>query len=299
MKTFDSKNVPPVSLCYAYSRQEETLVNEKPNKAARRLVPPVYGLCVYAPLLPCARLRVWKSGKRCALVSSPALPAGSWSGSAPGPTLWSGGALRLASTHWRWGDKRRVKIRKSNFMGDKTWPVSQWTSGHVGDHDPCVQKRAALSLSLSHLLGILFPPFTDINFPQIIKWGFGVLVIIHLNTGQSYLSQGEWVGGQICLHRLQFKKNFARNAKAVLHKLPEKSSFIVKDLFLSIQYLEALSNINSELSKVNLKKIVGSPSSLIKEKTSFSKTYISRTKWPRYLTDLKFVKRFTGPKISG
>ena len=263
MKTFDLKNVPPVSRCYAYSRQEETLVNEKPNKAARRLVPPVYGLCVYAPLLPCARLRVWKSGKRCALVSSPALPAGSWSGSAPGPTLWSGGALRLASTHWRWGDKRRVKIRKSNFMGDKTWPVSQWTSGHVGDHDPCVQKRAALSLSLSHLLGILFPPFTDINFPQIIKWGFGVLVIIHLNTGQSYLSQGEWVGGQICLHRLQFKKNFARNAKAVLHRLPGKSSFIVKDLFLSIQYLEALSNIDSELSKVNLKKIVGSPSSLI------------------------------------
>ena len=183
MKTFDSKNVPPVSRCHAYSRQEETLVNEKPNKAARRLVPPVYGLCVYAPLLPCARVRVWKSGKRCALVSSPALPAGSWSGSAPGPTLWSGGALRLASTHRRWGDKRGVKIRKSNFMGDKTWPVNQRTSGHVGDHDPCVQKRAALSLSLSHLLGILFPPFTDINFLLIMIQGFGVLVIIHLSTG--------------------------------------------------------------------------------------------------------------------
>ena len=38
MKTFDSKNVPHVSRCHAYSRQEETLVNEKPNKAAQRLV---------------------------------------------------------------------------------------------------------------------------------------------------------------------------------------------------------------------------------------------------------------------
>ena len=74
-------------------------------------------------------------------------------------------------------------------MGDKTWPVNQRTSGHVGDHDPCVQKRAALSLSLSHLLGILFPPFMDINFLLIMIRGFGVLVIIHLNTGLSYLTK--------------------------------------------------------------------------------------------------------------
>ena len=38
----------------AYSEQEETLVNEEPNKAGPGLVPPVYGLSVRAAaLLPC------------------------------------------------------------------------------------------------------------------------------------------------------------------------------------------------------------------------------------------------------
>ena len=143
------------------------------KQGGSKIGPPVYGLCVYAPLLPCARVRVWKSGKRCALVSSPALPAGSWSGSAPGPTLWSGGALRLASTHRRWGDKRGVKIRKSNFMGDKTWPVNQRTSGHVGDHDPCVCPKAGGAVivlvtsswnPLSPFYGHQFPPDNDTRF---------------------------------------------------------------------------------------------------------------------------------------
>ena len=59
MKTFDSKNVPPVSHCHAYSRQEETLVNEKPNKAARRLVPPS---TAFASTLHCCLVHVCVCG---------------------------------------------------------------------------------------------------------------------------------------------------------------------------------------------------------------------------------------------
>ena len=96
-------------------------------------------------------------------------------------------------------------------MGDKTWPVNQRTSGHVGDHDPCVQKRAALSLSLSHLLGILFPPFMDINFLLIMIRGFSYYTferrLILFDPG------GGGEGGQICLRRCQFKKNIAIIAK--------------------------------------------------------------------------------------
>ena len=108
----------------AYSEQEETLVNEEPNKAGPGLVPPVYGLSVRAAaLLPhvcvcvlCVRVcALWgkiEKGK----VWCPALPTPSRSGSAASPALWSGSTLYLVHG----GDKRWVKIRKSKLMGDKT-----------------------------------------------------------------------------------------------------------------------------------------------------------------------------------
>ena len=110
----------------AYSLQEETLVNEEPNKAGPGLVPPVYGLSVRAAaLLPCVCVCVCVLCVRvCALwgkiekgkVWCPALPTPSRSGSAASPALWSGSTLYLVHG----GDKRWVKIRKSKLMGDKT-----------------------------------------------------------------------------------------------------------------------------------------------------------------------------------
>ena len=59
----------------AYSEQEETLVNEEPNKAGPGLVPPVYGLSVRAALLACAC--VWKNRKGQGVVSTTASRSGS------------------------------------------------------------------------------------------------------------------------------------------------------------------------------------------------------------------------------
>ena len=98
----------------AYSEQEETLVNEEPNKAGPGLVPPVYGLSVRAALLTCVCPVCGKIEK--GKVWCPALPTPSRSGSAASPALWSGSTLYLVHG----GDKRWVKIRKSKLMGDKT-----------------------------------------------------------------------------------------------------------------------------------------------------------------------------------
>ena len=63
----------------AYSGQEETLVNEEPNKAGPGLVPPVYGLSVRPALLG-ARVcvcYVWKNRKGQGVVSTTASRSGS------------------------------------------------------------------------------------------------------------------------------------------------------------------------------------------------------------------------------
>ena len=122
------------------------LVNEEPNKAGPGLVPPVYGLSVRAALLACVCPVCGKIEK--GKVWCPAgLRPTSRSGSAASHALWSGSALCLV----RGGDKRWVKIRKSKFMGDKTSVLSQQATGHVGDHDPCVQNPASASFSVSYL----------------------------------------------------------------------------------------------------------------------------------------------------
>ena len=127
------------------------------------MVPPVYGLSVRAALLTCVCPVCGKIEK--GKVWCPAgLPPTSRSGSAASHALWSGSALCLV----RGGDKRWVKIRKSKFMGDKTSVLSQQATGHVGDHDPCVQNPASASFSVSYLhdfLGIcLILPLSALLF---------------------------------------------------------------------------------------------------------------------------------------
>lgn len=133
---------PSPNVFRAYSGQEETLVNEEPNKAGPGLVPPVCGLSVRAALLACVCC-VWKNRKGQGVVSTYLTVR-----KCRQPALWSGSALCLVC----WGDKRWVKIRKSKFMGDKTSLLSQLTTGHVGDHDPCVQNPESPSFSVSYLV---------------------------------------------------------------------------------------------------------------------------------------------------
>ena len=123
----------------AYSGQEETLVNEEPNKAGPGLVPPVYGLSVRAALLTCVCPVCGKIEK--GKVWCPALLTVR---KCPQPALWSGSALCLVGG----GDKRWVKIRKSKLMGDKTSVLSQLATGHVVDHDPCVPNPGPASFSV-------------------------------------------------------------------------------------------------------------------------------------------------------
>ena len=84
METLNAKEClscrrPSQNVLGAYSGQEETLVNEEPNKAGPGLVPPVYGLSVRPAQLVC---NVWKNRKGQGVVQCPARAPASRSGSA-------------------------------------------------------------------------------------------------------------------------------------------------------------------------------------------------------------------------